>query len=154
MVAQLVRALACHARGRGFEPHPSRHKCGFSSFGRARPCQGRGGGFEPRNPLQKNNAGRNFGIVFLSKTEGLGMASIRKANCMELRLVRVWHQPIGCISSTSVSIPYRSSLRIPCAHCVSNSIHVFAVIRSALAVLFLFLADIGARSRSGVSELF
>ena len=24
-VAQLVRALACHARGRGFEPHPSRH---------------------------------------------------------------------------------------------------------------------------------
>ena len=23
-VAQLVRALACHARGRGFEPHPSR----------------------------------------------------------------------------------------------------------------------------------
>ena len=24
MVAQLVRALACHARGRGFEPHPGR----------------------------------------------------------------------------------------------------------------------------------
>ena len=24
-VAQSVRALACHARGRGFEPHPSRH---------------------------------------------------------------------------------------------------------------------------------
>ena len=24
-LAQLVRALACHARGRGFEPHPSRH---------------------------------------------------------------------------------------------------------------------------------
>ena len=23
-VAQLVRALACHARGRGFEPHPGR----------------------------------------------------------------------------------------------------------------------------------
>ena len=78
MVAQLVRALACHARGRGFEPHPSRHSdasvaqlveqgtenprvvgsiptggtiCGFSSFGRASPCQGEGGGFEPRNPL-------------------------------------------------------------------------------------------------------
>ena len=113
--------------------------CGFSSFGRARPCQGRGGGFEPRNPLQKNNAGRNFGIVFLSKTEGLGMAPIRKANCMELRLVRVWHQPIGCISSTSVSIPYRNSLRIPCAHFVSNSIHGFAVIKSTLVVLFLFL---------------
>ena len=68
LVAQLVRALACHARGRGFEPHPSRHFryasvaqlveqgtenprvvgsiptggtiCGFSSFGRAQPCQG------------------------------------------------------------------------------------------------------------------
>ena len=58
LVAQLVRALACHARGRGFEPHPSRHDfvkiiCGFSSFGRAPPCQGGGGGFEPRNPLQK-----------------------------------------------------------------------------------------------------
>ena len=25
LVAQLVRALACHARGRGFEPHPDRH---------------------------------------------------------------------------------------------------------------------------------
>ena len=25
LVAQLVRALACHARGRGFDPHPSRH---------------------------------------------------------------------------------------------------------------------------------
>ena len=24
LVAQLVRALACHARGRGFEPHPGR----------------------------------------------------------------------------------------------------------------------------------
>ena len=28
LVAQLVRALACHARGRGFEPHPSRHTSG------------------------------------------------------------------------------------------------------------------------------
>ena len=27
LVAQLVRALAFHARGRGFEPHPSRHFC-------------------------------------------------------------------------------------------------------------------------------
>ena len=24
-VVQLVRTLACHARGRGFEPHPNRH---------------------------------------------------------------------------------------------------------------------------------
>ena len=36
LVAQLVRALACHARGRGFEPHPSRHPvCLCSSVGRA-----------------------------------------------------------------------------------------------------------------------
>ncbi len=33
-VAQLVRALACHARGRGFEPLPDRH-CLCSSVGRA-----------------------------------------------------------------------------------------------------------------------
>ena len=80
-VVQLVRTLACHARGRGFEPHPGRQMCasvaqlveqrtenprvvgsiptggtifrGFSSFGRAPPCQGGGGGFEPRNPLQR-----------------------------------------------------------------------------------------------------
>ena len=25
LVVQLVRTLACHARGRGFEPHPGRH---------------------------------------------------------------------------------------------------------------------------------
>ena len=33
-VAQLVRALACHARGRGFEPHSGRQSClkqGFAS---------------------------------------------------------------------------------------------------------------------------
>jgi hypothetical protein len=36
------------------------------------------------------NKKTNFGSSFyLSKTEGLGMASIRVANCMELRLVRV-----------------------------------------------------------------
>ena len=27
LVAQLVRALACHARGRGFEPHSGRQMC-------------------------------------------------------------------------------------------------------------------------------
>ena len=80
-VVQLVRTLACHARGRGFEPHSGRHcfasvaqsveqrtenprvdgsipsgstKCGFSSSGRAPPCQGGGSEFEPRNPLQKS----------------------------------------------------------------------------------------------------
>ena len=51
-VVQLVRTLACHARGQGFESPSGRHLCGFSSFGRASPCQGEGGGFEPRNPLQ------------------------------------------------------------------------------------------------------
>ena len=30
LVVQLVRTLACHARGRGFEPHPGRH-CPFAS---------------------------------------------------------------------------------------------------------------------------
>ena len=42
-VVQLVRTLACHARGRGFEPHPGRLfsgqgialKCPGSSVGRA-----------------------------------------------------------------------------------------------------------------------
>ena len=97
LVAQLVRALACHARGRGFEPHPSRHPrrlcssvgragywkspcrwfdsdrrhhiCGFSSFGRAPPCQGGGGGFEPRNPLQKILQKDTFCSIFLSKPQ-------------------------------------------------------------------------------------
>ena len=82
LVVQLVRTLACHARGRGFEPHSGRHcfasvaqsveqrtenprvdgsipsgstKCGFSSSGRAPPCQGGGSEFEPRNPLQKKS---------------------------------------------------------------------------------------------------
>ena len=34
-VVQLVRTLACHARGREFEPHPGRHLCLCSSVGRA-----------------------------------------------------------------------------------------------------------------------
>ena len=55
-VVQLVRTLACHARGHGFESRPSRHICGFSSFGRAPPCQGGGSGFEPRNPLQESGS--------------------------------------------------------------------------------------------------
>ena len=87
-VVQLVRTLACHARGRGFEPHPGRQfafvaqlveqrtenprvvgsiptegtKRGFSSFGRAPPCQGGGSEFEPRRPLQKrsHNVGCDF----------------------------------------------------------------------------------------------
>ena len=37
LVVQLVRTLACHARGRGFEPHSGRHLyvCLGSSVGRA-----------------------------------------------------------------------------------------------------------------------
>ena len=35
-VVQLVRTLACHARGRRFEPVPGRHICLCSSVGRAR----------------------------------------------------------------------------------------------------------------------
>ena len=34
-VVQLVRTLACHARGRRFEPVPGRHFCLCSSVGRA-----------------------------------------------------------------------------------------------------------------------
>ena len=49
--------------------------------------------------LLHQNKKTNFGSSFyLSKTKGLGMASIRFANCMELRLIRVWHQAIACIS--------------------------------------------------------
>ena len=35
LVVQLVRTLACHARGRRFEPVPGRHICLCSSVGRA-----------------------------------------------------------------------------------------------------------------------
>jgi hypothetical protein len=46
------------------------------------------------------NKKTNFGSSFcLSKTEGLGMELPRGARCMALRLVRVWHQPPGCILS-------------------------------------------------------
>ena len=81
-VVQLVRTLACHARGRRFEPVPGRHFClcssvgraedwksschwfdsdrrhqicGCSSSGRAPPCQGGGSEFEPRHPLHRGH---------------------------------------------------------------------------------------------------
>ena len=62
-VVQLVRTLACHARGREFEPHPGR-QCGFSSSGRAPPCQGGGSEFEPRHPLQSNKIGTHLRSCF------------------------------------------------------------------------------------------
>ena len=78
-VVQLVRTLACHARGRRFKPDPSRQYASVaqsveqgtenprvggsippggtnsrecSSSGRAPPCQGGGSEFEPRRSLQ------------------------------------------------------------------------------------------------------
>ena len=42
-VVQLVRTLACHARGRGFEPHPSRHYAQIAQSveqGTENPCVG------------------------------------------------------------------------------------------------------------------
>ena len=105
-VAQLVRAPACHAGGRGFEPHPGRQlhasvaqlveqrtenprvvgsiptggtTCGFSSFGRARPCQGRGGGFEPRNPLHTQKRRDASFFFFIRKHSSVGRASALQA---------------------------------------------------------------------------
>ena len=34
LVVQLVRTLACHARGRGFEPHPGRQNNGQRTLNR------------------------------------------------------------------------------------------------------------------------
>ena len=79
-VAQLVRAPACHAGGRRFEPDPGRQQnllpqrkrpcradagsnasvCGRSSSGRAPPCQGGGSEFEPRRPLQNERKPRSI----------------------------------------------------------------------------------------------
>ena len=84
------------------------------------------------------NKKTNFGSSFyLSKTEGLGMASIRSANCMELRLVRAWHHAIACISSTPFVLDsIQCSALIPCSlkrgsmpQRVADSIHGFAVIK-------------------------
>ena len=86
-------------------------------------------GVRGSNPLCSTKKIRDFySRIFLSKTEGLGMASIRIANCMELRLIRAWHQAIACISPSPfvldsmpsmtdsirhfVSIPCRNKLRI------------------------------------------
>ena len=111
LVAQLVRALACHARGRGFEPHPGRHffttnLCGFSSFGRASPCQGEGGGFEPRNPLQKS---RIILIrLFLSKSQTWHIITARSV----VDIIR----PLGCISCscslTVCTVALRAAFRL------------------------------------------
>ena len=90
LVVQLVRTLACHARGRRFDPDPGRQFasvaqsveqgtenprvigsipiggtiCGRSSSGRAPPCQGGGSEFEPRNPLHFYfRAAKNVGFA-------------------------------------------------------------------------------------------
>ena len=64
LVVQLVRTPPCHGGGRGFESHPGRHLCGFSSSGRAPPCQGGGSEFEPRNPLHFYfRAAKNVGFA-------------------------------------------------------------------------------------------
>ena len=42
-VVQLVRTLACHARGRGFDPHPDRHNASVAQSveqGTENPCVG------------------------------------------------------------------------------------------------------------------
>ena len=83
LVVQLVRTLACHARGRRFEPVPGRQFASVAQLveqgtenprvggsippggtifmrewlsGRASPCQGESREFESRLPLQKNAA--------------------------------------------------------------------------------------------------
>ena len=64
------------------------------------------------------------------------MASIRFANCMELRLVRVWHQAIACISpSPFVLDSIQCSALIPCSlkrdsipQQVADSIQCYALI--------------------------
>ena len=84
------------------------------------------------------NKKTNFGSSFyLSKTEGLGMASIRIANCMELRLVCVWHQAIACISPFPFALDsIQCFALIPCSlkrdsmpQQVADSIHGSAVIK-------------------------
>ena len=134
MVAQLVRALACHARGRGFEPHPSRHSqyasvaqlveqrtenprvvgsiptggtiCGFSSFGRAPPCQGGGGGFEPRNPLQNKRTTLVVVLLFWSLLFGASLAlrEIASQVCLA-NLEEPEHSSVPCNHATEKDCP-------------------------------------------------
>ena len=101
-VVQLVRTLACHARGRGFEPHPGRQYAfvaqsveqrtenprvvgsiptegtisGFSSSGRAPPCQGGGSEFEPRNPLQTSKTASLAGSGFVLHKHELAASTV------------------------------------------------------------------------------
>ena len=72
------------------------------------------------------------------------MASIRTANCMELRLVRAWHQAIACISPSpfvldsmlakarfhTVCDGFHTTLRVnSMPQRVADSIHGSAVIK-------------------------
>ena len=127
MVAQLVRALACHARGRGFEPHPSRHSQtnmprGFSSFGRAPPCQGGGGGFEPRTPLQKK-ASRKTCFFLSNPKDWYGIT--RRVYGIR-RKATAWHHATACIFLRIDAI--HGSAVIPYRRYAADSIHAFGVI--------------------------
>ena len=117
LVVQLVRTLACHARGQGFESPSGRHFAsvaqlveqgtenprvvgsiptggtifrGFSSFGRAPPCQGGGGGFDPRNPLQKRTADQSVRCSFFAsyRCSNPIARSARRSRCFRFRRSR------------------------------------------------------------------
>ena len=102
LVVQLVRTLACHARGRRFDPDPGRQFasvaqsveqgtenprvigsipiggtiCGRSSSGRAPPCQGGGSEFEPRRPLQtRSHCIKCDAVAFFAQSFKIGSES-------------------------------------------------------------------------------
>ena len=83
VLAQLVRALACHARGRGFESRTSRHSSSHEKpdlFGlfltngvlaqlvRALACHARGRGFESRTSRHSMNTVRLAGLFLFLAT--------------------------------------------------------------------------------------
>ena len=120
-VVQLVRTLACHARGRQFEPDPGRHYasvaqsveqgtenprvigsipiggtiCGRSSSGRAPPCQGGGSEFEPRRPLQTNSKEPVYaGFLLIMVTWPSGKARVCKTLIRQFKSARHLHKTV------------------------------------------------------------
>ena len=75
-VVQLVRTLACHARGRRFEPVPGRHFCLCSSVGRAgdwkSPCRW----FDSVRRHQKNADVAHLVERHLAKVEVAGSSPV------------------------------------------------------------------------------